>query len=125
MVPRKQAGHMTCTRPQAERQILLAMRASSTHDPYRKSRLLTNGRCYVAKHPPVPPLKLTRVDRRVVDHGLVVDVSDGEAAEIVEGTAINSNRAKHLSGALSLHPGNAMPTRKGHTDLMWRVARAA
>ena len=33
MVPRKQAGHMTCTRPQAERQILLAMRASSTHDP--------------------------------------------------------------------------------------------
>ena len=30
-------------------------------DPYRKSRLLTNGRCYVAKHPPVPPLKLTRV----------------------------------------------------------------
>ena len=35
MVPRKQAGHMTCTRPQAERQILLAMRASSTHDPLR------------------------------------------------------------------------------------------
>jgi hypothetical protein len=33
MVPRKQAGHMTCTRPQAERQILLAMRAASTHDP--------------------------------------------------------------------------------------------
>jgi hypothetical protein len=33
MVPRKQAGHMTCTRPQAERQNLLAMRASSTHDP--------------------------------------------------------------------------------------------
>src|ERR1700745_3663107 len=33
MVPRKQAGHMTCTRPQGERQILLAMRASSTHDP--------------------------------------------------------------------------------------------
>src|SRR5262249_707149 len=33
MVPRKQAGHMTCTRPQAERQILLATRASSTHDP--------------------------------------------------------------------------------------------
>jgi hypothetical protein len=32
-VPRKQAGHMTCTRPQAERQILLATRASSTHDP--------------------------------------------------------------------------------------------
>jgi len=32
MVPRKQAGHMTCTRPQAERQILLATRASSTHD---------------------------------------------------------------------------------------------
>jgi len=35
MVPRKQAGHMTCTRPQAERQNLLAMRASSTHDPKR------------------------------------------------------------------------------------------
>jgi hypothetical protein len=35
MVPRKQAGHMTCTRPQAERQILLATRASSTHDPKR------------------------------------------------------------------------------------------
>ena len=33
MVPRKQAGHMTCTRPQAERQIILAMRAPSTHDP--------------------------------------------------------------------------------------------
>jgi hypothetical protein len=31
--PRKQAGHMTCTRPQTERQILLAMKASSTHDP--------------------------------------------------------------------------------------------
>jgi hypothetical protein len=28
MVPRKQAGHMTCTRPQGKRQILLAMRAS-------------------------------------------------------------------------------------------------
>jgi hypothetical protein len=28
MVPRKQAGHMTRTRPQAERQILLATRAS-------------------------------------------------------------------------------------------------
>mgnify|MGYP006886483699 CR=1 FL=1 len=37
MVPRKQAGHMTCTRPQAARQILLAMRASSTHDPIRTS----------------------------------------------------------------------------------------
>jgi hypothetical protein len=37
MVPRKQAGHMTCTRPQAERQILLAMRASSTHDPFPTS----------------------------------------------------------------------------------------
>ena len=36
MVPRKQAGHMTCTRPQAERQILLAMLASSTHDPTAK-----------------------------------------------------------------------------------------
>jgi hypothetical protein len=35
MVPRKQAGHVTCTRPQAERQILLATRASSTHDPNR------------------------------------------------------------------------------------------
>jgi hypothetical protein len=35
MVPRKQAGHMTCTRPQAERQILLATRASSTHDPFQ------------------------------------------------------------------------------------------
>jgi hypothetical protein len=32
-VPRKQAGHMTCTRPRAERQFLLATRASSTHDP--------------------------------------------------------------------------------------------
>ena len=31
MVPPKQAGHMTCTRPQAERQT----RASSTHDPKR------------------------------------------------------------------------------------------
>src|SRR5688500_9019727 len=38
MVPRKQAGHMTCTRPQAERQILLATRASSTHDPEQKSQ---------------------------------------------------------------------------------------
>jgi hypothetical protein len=37
MVPRKQAGHMTCTRPQAARQILLATRASSTHDPKRTS----------------------------------------------------------------------------------------
>jgi hypothetical protein len=33
MVPRKQAGHMTCTRPQAARQLLLATRASSKHDP--------------------------------------------------------------------------------------------
>jgi hypothetical protein len=79
-------------------------------DPYRKSRLLTNGCCYVAKHPPVPAVEAHPRDRRVVDHGLVVDVGDGDAAEIVEGTAINSNRAKHLSGALSLHPGNAMPT---------------
>ncbi len=39
MVPRKQAGHMTCTRPQAERQILLAMRASSTHDPVLREAL--------------------------------------------------------------------------------------
>src|SRR2546423_10467593 len=39
MVPRKQAGHMTCTRPQAERQILLATRASSTHDPKLTSTL--------------------------------------------------------------------------------------
>ena len=31
--PRIQAGHMTCTRPQAARQISLAMQASSTHDP--------------------------------------------------------------------------------------------
>jgi hypothetical protein len=37
MVPRKQAGHMTCTRPQAARQIPLATRASSTHDPELKS----------------------------------------------------------------------------------------
>src|SRR3954454_21799843 len=35
MVPRKQAGHMTCTRPQAARQIPLATRASSRHDPER------------------------------------------------------------------------------------------
>lgn len=28
----RQAGHMTCTRPQADRQIPLATRASSTHD---------------------------------------------------------------------------------------------
>jgi hypothetical protein len=40
MVPRKQAGHMTCTRPQAERQILLATRASSTHDPEQKSAVV-------------------------------------------------------------------------------------
>jgi hypothetical protein len=33
-VPRKQAGHMTCTRPQAERQNPLATRAPSTHDPH-------------------------------------------------------------------------------------------
>src|SRR5215813_12754542 len=39
MVPRKQAGHMTCTRPQAERQILLETRASSTHDPNPRSLL--------------------------------------------------------------------------------------
>ena len=31
------AGDMTCTRPQATRQILLAMRASSRHDPTRIS----------------------------------------------------------------------------------------
>ena len=31
--PRKQAGHMTCTRPLAERQNPLALRAPSTHDP--------------------------------------------------------------------------------------------
>jgi len=39
VVPRKQAGHMTCTGPPAERQILLAMRASSTHDPQQTSDL--------------------------------------------------------------------------------------
>jgi len=43
MVPRKQAGHMTCTRPQAERQNLLAMRASSTHDPKLTSSAVTLG----------------------------------------------------------------------------------
>jgi hypothetical protein len=42
MVPRKQAEHMTCTRPQAERQNLLAMRASSTHDPTRTLQSLTD-----------------------------------------------------------------------------------
>jgi hypothetical protein len=31
--PSCEAGHMTCTRPHAARQIPLAMRASSTHDP--------------------------------------------------------------------------------------------
>jgi len=40
MVPRKQAGHMTCTRPQAARQIPLAMRASSTHDPKRTRQMI-------------------------------------------------------------------------------------
>jgi len=43
MVPHKQAGHMTCTRPRAERQILLAMRASSTHDPVLMIRMLIVG----------------------------------------------------------------------------------
>jgi len=32
-LPHKQAGHMTCTRPHAPRQIPLAIGASSTHDP--------------------------------------------------------------------------------------------
>ena len=32
-VPRQQAGHMTCTRPQIARKIPLATRASSTHEP--------------------------------------------------------------------------------------------
>ena len=32
-LPHKQAGHMTCTRPHAPRQIPLAIRASSTDDP--------------------------------------------------------------------------------------------
>src|SRR5262249_24601587 len=55
MVPRKQAGHMTCTRPQAERQILLATRASSTHDPKRPLLCIalqnetTRARAYVAR----------------------------------------------------------------------------
>src|SRR3954471_13469225 len=46
MVPRKQAGHMTCTRPQAERQNLLAMRASSTHDPISDIPLHGRELCY-------------------------------------------------------------------------------
>ena len=33
LMPHQQAGHMTCTRPQAARQIPLATRAPSTHDP--------------------------------------------------------------------------------------------
>jgi hypothetical protein len=49
MVPRKQAGHMTCTRPQAERQILLAMRASSTHDPIQTPFLTHKMRLCAAK----------------------------------------------------------------------------
>jgi hypothetical protein len=44
MVPRKQAGHMTCTRPKAERQIPLAPRASSTHDPIETSGEIGVGR---------------------------------------------------------------------------------
>ena len=39
MAPHKQAGHMTCTRPQAESQNPLAPWASSTHDPERRARL--------------------------------------------------------------------------------------
>jgi hypothetical protein len=35
-IPHQQAGHMTCTRPQAARQIFLATRAPSTHDPASK-----------------------------------------------------------------------------------------
>jgi hypothetical protein len=35
------------------------------------------------------------------------------------------NRAKHPSGALSHLPENAMPGRKGHTELMRGVAGAA
>ena len=49
MVPRKQAGHMTCTRPQAERQILLATRASSTHDP-KRTRQNDRGKFNVVLH---------------------------------------------------------------------------
>src|SRR3974390_1214089 len=40
---------MTCTRPRAKRQILLAMRASSTHDPEQTS---TSWACPNEHHPP-------------------------------------------------------------------------
>src|SRR5262245_50159017 len=55
MTPRKQAGHMTCTRPQAARQISLATGASSTHDPQQTlarrlfPQRLSNGASAVAK----------------------------------------------------------------------------
>ena len=61
MVPRKQAGHMTCTRPRAERQILLAMRASSTHDLMRILLAANPHRVFVSRigraevFQPIPP----------------------------------------------------------------------
>ena len=38
-VPREQAGDMTCTRPQAMHQNLLAIRASSRHGPSPKNSI--------------------------------------------------------------------------------------
>src|SRR6516162_3617516 len=58
MKPRKQAGHMTCTRPRAERQIPLAMRAPSTHDPQA-----TLQPRWKAPHPASPNVKTARSRR--------------------------------------------------------------
>src|ERR1700755_3206392 len=59
-----QAGHMTCTRPQAERQILLATRASSTHDPPTRPTLTkaTIAHRFI-EITPVTQLKIVVLDR--------------------------------------------------------------
>src|ERR1700755_2622727 len=52
-----EAGHMTCTRPQAERQILLATRASSTHDPTRTPVLRDGSAGHRAEHNLYVPIR--------------------------------------------------------------------
>ena len=80
-VPREQAGHMTCTRPQAAHQIPLATRAPSTHDPGVRARSIVGSGARLWRGPGgaphaccVPALSPS------ADRGSAVRGSDAQAA---------------------------------------------
>ena len=76
MKPRKQAGHMTCTRPRAERQIPLAMRAPSTHDPQPTKLLQAISECGRLR-PPTQRQTLSMCTRQP-HRGVIVPVRFGQ-----------------------------------------------